>query len=149
MTPEKVSSMKTHSRVRADKQQQAHATLVALRELHDIGHPIKSKGQTRIRSGILGLEALHNLTCWELMTAEYGYSVPTVHQWYGDATKNGSAWFVRWTTDFILKLELSGKVTDIEWTQRVQGAMFNIMRELQHATTEIDVRIKTKAQKQA
>jgi hypothetical protein len=27
--------------------------------------------------------------------------------------------------------------------------MFNIMRELQHATTDIDVRIKTKAQKQA
>jgi hypothetical protein len=147
MTPEQVSSMKTHSGPRADKRQQAHATLAALRELHDIGHPIQSKDQTCISSGILGLEALHNLACWELMTAEYGYSVPTVHQWYGDAIKNGSAWFVRWTTDFILKLKLSKKVTDIDWTQRVQGAMFNIMRELQRATTEIDARIKTKAQK--
>jgi len=141
MTPEQVSHTNISHNATANKQQKAHATLVALCELHDIGHPVVSNDHTSIGSGLLGLEALHNLAASKLLTDEYGYNVPTVHQWYGDAIKNGSAWFARWTTDHILKLRLSGRMSNDEWTQHVQGFLLSVMQAFERATAEIDTGI--------
>ena len=123
---------------------------MALRELYSCGQPINQDVDfDTIGNGLLGLEPVHNLACWEPMTIEHGYIVPTVHQWYGDAIKNGAVWFIRWATDQILKFRLSGNVSDVEWAEHVQDGLKFIMKEIEGLTIETDNRISLNGLKEA
>lgn len=95
----------------------------------------KSFGTNKIQSGLLGLEQLHNLACWEDVRAEFELNVPALHGLYHESIKTKSiSWFVRWTTDKLLKFRATSEVHEAKSTHFILKVMKDVIPEFQRAT---------------
>lgn len=95
----------------------------------------RSLSDDKIQSGLLGLEQLHKLACWEELRAEYDVELPKVHHLYQEAIEDGEIWnFVRWTTHKLLYFSASSEVREAKTTHFILEAMKGTVTELQNAT---------------
>jgi hypothetical protein len=70
--------------------QKAHATLVALRELHDSGREIDTRAEdrTKIENGLLGITALCNILHWDELESFYNIDHALIYKHVDDAYRS-------------------------------------------------------------
>ena len=134
--------------------QQAHAVLVALRQLHSINHPVNDTVPWgNIARGTLGIEALHILMQWEPLKDLAGLKPEdnTTTKYYSSALGGGRnrALYFRWAVERILHPRLMSQISSTSWGRKVLDEMTSVTAELQRATAEIDSDIMRKGQQKA
>jgi hypothetical protein len=110
----------------------------------------KSISHSKIESGLLGLEQLHNLLCSEQLRIEFNIQLSDIHNFYTSAIRSGeTSWFVRWVTDRLIRFCSSGDVRGEEFTHAALETLKPVVEQLQRITVLEQVFIQNKELLQA